>query len=116
MSLAGMAIPVCSRPGHWLQLHGTKEKCKTKQRAGGHHKIMKRAELSARLRSEEIPESCYCLEGGLPNDRFVLHQEGHLWEVYYTERGAIYEKKSFTDEDAACDYLYSRVKKMMEVL
>jgi hypothetical protein len=71
-------------------------------------------ELLTRLMQENIPENCYSLEGGLPNDKFVLNNKGTYWEVYYTERGKIYELTMFQTEEEACKDIYLRIKNMMK--
>ena len=76
---------------------------------------MNKTDLYVKFKSEKVPEYCYCLEGGLPNDRFVLNKNEEMWEVYYTERGEIFEHRKFLDEESACNYLYHRVKKMLDI-
>jgi len=57
------------------------------------------------LRSEGIRDSAYSLEGGLRDDTLTLDQIGERWIVYYSERGQRWDERSFSDEDAACEYL-----------
>ena len=73
---------------------------------------MTKQELLQRLQDEKVPENCYSLEGGLPNDRLCLEKLGLAWLVYYSETGERYEEMFFTSEDEACDYFHTRVKEM----
>jgi hypothetical protein len=77
---------------------------------------MNKEELALKLNQEAIPDDCYCLNGGLPNDRIILNKKDVKWEVYYSERGKIYELREFDTEDNACDFLYHRVKDMLKYM
>lgn len=70
-------------------------------------------ELRQRLRSENVPEDCYSLEGGLPDERYCLGTSESGWEVYYSERGRKSNLKQFTSEHEACEYFYQRLKGML---
>lgn len=39
-------------------------------------------ELRQRLRTENVPEDCYSLDGGLPEERYCLAKSDSGWEVY----------------------------------
>lgn len=68
---------------------------------------MKKADLVQRLKSEDINEYAYCLNGGFPNEAYTLGHNGDTWEVYYSERGQKTGLQVFDNEDDACDYFYS---------
>jgi hypothetical protein len=77
---------------------------------------MTKRELIECLKKENVPTDAYCLEGGLPNDRYCVVKTNSGWEVYYSEMGKKYEAKGFASEEDAYDYLYVCLKKMMEYM
>ena len=75
---------------------------------------MNRTELEQRLKVESVPDDTYCLDGGLPNDRYCVEKNLNGWEVYYSELGTRYEVRVFTSEQEAFDNLYERLMEMMK--
>ncbi len=73
---------------------------------------MKKAELKAKLEQAGVRPEAYWLDGGLPNERYVLSQEANgRWDVYYSERGQKRGIRSFDSELAACQFLFDLVLK-----
>jgi hypothetical protein len=71
---------------------------------------MTKAELKSKLDQSDVIPDAYSLNGGLPNERYVLSQEGaDHWQVYYSERGQKTGLRSFDSESAACQFFLSRV-------
>lgn len=71
---------------------------------------MNRVDLQQRLKEEEIDEASYSLEGGFPNERYVLSNEGiDAWLVYYSERGLMTNLHTFQTESDACLYLLQQI-------
>ncbi len=67
---------------------------------------MTRQELEKKLRSLGIHDDAYKLDGGLPNECYVLaKQTDGKWEVYYSERGLRSGSKEFDSESEACEEL-----------
>ena len=66
---------------------------------------MNRTELHGVLRDRKISQLSYSLDGGLPNERYTLGQNGPKWSVYYSERGQKTAERVFDSEDLACRYL-----------
>lgn len=83
-------------------------------------------ELRTRLDAEDISPEAYCLTGGHPSERYTLrapisaHPEQHervaldasarnVWSVYYSERGAESDRRTFTTESDACAHLLDMV-------
>lgn len=77
---------------------------------------MTKQELAKRLTKETIPEDCYTLEGGLPNEKWCLEKTPTGWDIYYSERGLRNQLQQFISEEQACDYFYKELKKMMEYI
>lgn len=71
---------------------------------------MNKSELKERLERENVKQSAYSLEGGLPSEAFVLNQNGNQWEVYYSERGNKSGLKIFDSENDACDEFYREME------
>ncbi|MFC5446706.1 hypothetical protein [Paenibacillus aestuarii] len=71
---------------------------------------MTKKELLKRFKDENIPASCYSLEGGLPGEKWCIGKTLTSWEVYYSERGIKSDLKIFSSEAEACDDLYNRIK------
>jgi hypothetical protein len=64
---------------------------------------MTKLELKSKLEQAGVYSEAYSLDGGLPNERYVLSQEPNgRWEVYYSERGQKCGLRSFDSESAAC--------------
>jgi hypothetical protein len=72
---------------------------------------MRRDELEAAIRKANIPPNAYSLNGGHPNEAFVLSHEGRSWSVYYSERGLETDRKTFSTEAEACDELWRQLSK-----
>ena len=70
---------------------------------------MRKHELKRKLMENSVPEDMYSLEGGLPNEAYVLNKKDSLWEVYYSERGIKSGLRHFESEEQACDYIYELI-------
>lgn len=71
---------------------------------------MNRAELAIKLEQSGVSPEAYSLDGGLPNECYVLDRESNeRWTVYYSERGQKSGYRSFDSESAACQYFLERV-------
>jgi hypothetical protein len=67
-------------------------------------------ELKSKLDLAGIYPDAYSLNGGLPNERYVLNQESNgTWEFYYSERGEKTGLRSFHSESAACEFFLRRL-------
>jgi hypothetical protein len=73
-------------------------------------------DLAERLKRENIPENCYTLEGGLPNEKWCLEKTPSGWDIYYSERGIRNQLRHLTSEEKACDYFYDELIKMMKYM
>ena len=63
-------------------------------------------ELECVLLENKVDRSSYSLTGGLPNECYVISNEGSgIWEVYYSEKGIKSSLKIFYSENEACSYL-----------
>lgn len=72
-------------------------------------------ELYDRIEQMNIPSGYISLQGGFPDDAYVIRRikkrgSAPQWEVYYSERGGKTAPVLFETEEAACDYLYARAK------
>lgn len=70
---------------------------------------MTRDELRAAIAREGILSTSYSLEGGFPDETYVLASEGGTWSVYFAERGRRIDELRFDTEDEACDELLLRL-------
>lgn len=70
---------------------------------------MNRADLRAAAEREGVLPSSYSLEGGVPDDTYVLSIEEGGWSVYFAERGRRIDESRFDTEDEACDELLLRL-------
>ncbi|GAC1382485.1 MAG: hypothetical protein NVSMB48_13150 [Marmoricola sp.] len=70
---------------------------------------MTRDELRSAAAHNGILPTAYALEGGLPEDRYVLARIGDGWSVYFVERGRRIDELQFDDEGDACDELLLRL-------
>jgi hypothetical protein len=71
-----------------------------------------KTELKSKLEQECVCPEAYSLDGGLPNERYVLSQETNgRWDVYYSERGQKTSLRSFDSESAACQFFLDKVLK-----
>ena len=66
---------------------------------------MNRQELRKLLEAEGIRSNAYDLDGGNPNERYVLSGSDTSWSVYYSERGLESGWRPFASEETACEYL-----------
>jgi len=66
---------------------------------------MTKLELKSKLDQAGVYPEAYSLDGGLPNEQYVLSREPDArWEVYYSERGQKSGLRSFDSESAACQF------------
>ena len=70
---------------------------------------MNKDELLEKLKTMRISPDAYCLDGGFPNESYVLSEAGQKWEVYYSERGMKSNCQAFDDEASACAYLLKQI-------
>ena len=66
-------------------------------------------DVAQELDRRGIPESSYCLTGGLPNEAYTIERAAERWRVYYSERGCRSGVLEFTDEREACAALLREV-------
>jgi hypothetical protein len=69
-------------------------------------------ELKATLASENVCPDVVHFGSDLParSDRWAITNDHGIWQVYYFERGDKRGERWFVDENAACDYLWDRVR------
>jgi hypothetical protein len=73
---------------------------------------MNKAELKTKLEQSGVYAEAYFLDGGLPNERYVLSQEASgRWDVYYSERGQKTGLRSFDSESEACEFFLGHILK-----
>ena len=71
---------------------------------------MNKTELKIKLEQVGVYPAAYSLDGGLPNERYVLSQEPNgQWAVYYSERGQKTGLRSFDSESTACQFFLEHV-------
>ncbi len=71
---------------------------------------MNKNQLKERLEKSGVNPVAYSLDGGLPDERYVLSQEpGGQWGVYYSERGEKTGLRIFDSESNACSYFFELV-------
>jgi hypothetical protein len=70
---------------------------------------MNKIELRKQLEAADIRPDAYCLEGGLPNERYVLARKGPRWLVYYSEKGQETGTHEFESESEACEYFLCNI-------
>jgi hypothetical protein len=63
---------------------------------------MNKEELRTELKDRGIRERSYSLEGGSPDERYVLERSRGGWSVFYSERGNRNDERWFATEDEAC--------------
>ncbi|MFP5212182.1 MAG: hypothetical protein ACLGPL_02270 [Acidobacteriota bacterium] len=67
---------------------------------------MNRDEFVREVDALGVRRESYSLDGGVHNDKYVLSPEPMgRWAVYYSERGLIFGKEDFDDQDKAYQYL-----------
>jgi hypothetical protein len=66
---------------------------------------MTRDQLKSILTALKVNHQAYCLDGGLPDEKYTLDQVGVKWVVYYSERGQRSGERLFNSEDQACRYM-----------
>ncbi len=69
-------------------------------------------ELKKRLINENVDKRKYSFSKNNLGDCMVLLHNSIYWEIYYTERGEIFDRKIFVSEKKACLTFYNIVKKM----
>ncbi|MEI7731570.1 MAG: hypothetical protein WCO56_18495 [Verrucomicrobiota bacterium] len=71
---------------------------------------MNKFELKTKLEQAGICSAAFTLDGGLPNEQYVLNQEAKgKWEVYYSERGQKTGLRYFDSESDACQFFLEHV-------
>ena len=72
--------------------------------------VMRINELRGKLRDEGIRDDAFSVEGGTPDERYVLSNDGGgNWSVYYSERGSRFSVKTLGSEEHACEELLRRL-------
>jgi hypothetical protein len=71
---------------------------------------MNRDQLRRTLREEGIRDDAYDLTGGHYSETYTLSEANGRWFVYYSERGLESNKKEFSSETAACEYLLEQLR------
>lgn len=72
---------------------------------------MTKLELRELLIEENISNLVYCLNGGMPNECYILNYNDSNWETYYSERGRKVDLQIFKTESQACEYFYKWLMK-----
>lgn len=75
----------------------------------GHY--VNRSELRTVLEAEGISPDAYDLSGEGKNEAYVLRQEPFGWSVFYSERGAQRDARTFGSEAEACACLLGKLRK-----
>ena len=71
---------------------------------------MTKSELKNILEQALIIPAAYSLDGGNPNESYVLsHEPNGQWAVYYSERGSRNDLRLFDSESSACEYFLNQV-------
>jgi len=71
---------------------------------------MNKTELKTLLQQAGVYPEAYSLDGGMPNERYVLSQEPDgRWAVYYSERGQKTGLRFFDSESSACQFFLGHV-------
>ncbi|AIT09871.1 hypothetical protein LO80_07740 [Candidatus Francisella endociliophora] len=70
---------------------------------------MTRKELIDILDKLSIDRNLYTFDTNLPEDKYTMNKEGSFWVVYYSERGVIFDKKSFESNLDASKYLIKKL-------
>ena len=76
---------------------------------------MKKSELSKMLNELIIPTDAYSLSGGLPNEAYCISEKNGEWEVHYSERGNMTNKKMFQCEDEVCGFFYNWIRRSFKI-
>ena len=71
---------------------------------------MNRRKLQDSLTALGVRPDAYSLNGGYPNESYVLSYDGRRWSVYYSERGQASGVKEFETESEACAYILQLIK------
>ena len=74
---------------------------------------MNKAELRKILTTKKISRSLYSLDGGLPNEKLCMSNDGDEWTIYYSEKGTKNVIERFDNEEDACNLLYEKVMKIV---
>lgn len=78
---------------------------------------MRLKELKQKLKEEKISPYRYSFDeksGYIMGDTTVLVQKDGKWQVYYTERGSIFNLHVFNTEEEACEYFYQEIEKVKD--
>jgi len=71
---------------------------------------MNKNELECQLQQAGVCSAAYSLDGGLPNERYVLSREPNgRWAVYYSERGQKTGLRDFDSESSACHFFFEYI-------
>mgnify|MGYP003650632947 CR=1 FL=1 len=78
---------------------------------------MNRVNLLSALKSHNVNESLYSLDGfHKESESYSIVEEGQQFSVYYKERGETTELANNLTEEEACDFLYTEFKSMFNWL
>jgi hypothetical protein len=70
---------------------------------------MNRGQLREFLESENIRPDAYSLDDTWCSECYRIEPRGEEWAVYYAERGLRSGERIFESEEAACEFLASRL-------
>jgi hypothetical protein len=78
---------------------------------------MDKVKLLSALKSRDVHESLYCLDGlHEQSESYSIVEVGDLFSVYYKERGEATELAKNLTEEEACDFVYSEFKSVFNWL
>ena len=72
---------------------------------------MNTLELLENLKKEKVPERIFAINKGYQEDRCCIVMADSHWEVYYGERGEKIHRRTFNNENKACQYFLKWIKK-----
>lgn len=71
------------------------------------------AQLLDLLQRSNAPDDAYAINPEtIPNEAFVLTNDGNVWTVYYSEHGLRTAETRFASEEAACAHLLGQLRRM----
>ncbi len=71
---------------------------------------MNKNELQHILNENSVSPGLYNIDGkGVRDQKMCLSQKEKKWQVYYTEKGMIFDLKEFDSENDACQELFDRL-------